>query len=171
MQYEFWIFKPNAFIWSAMKVNLVILLKNMSQVLYKSLSNQIKWIISIAQLMHDPEVELYLSEDLWWFRGSPPGTMARKGAHFHTNHHSIVFRSRLLKCSLIAQRELVTANMVTIIRQREESEPHGSHLVLTLEQTTNKVDNWDYLKKSSQDYKNYICFGFLWIPSMPEPLN
>ena len=69
--------------------------------------------------------------------------MAWKGAHFRTNHHSIVFQSRLLKCFSIAQRELMTsgnsASTVTIIRQRKESEFHGSHLVLTLEQTNKQA--------------------------------
>ena len=49
------------------------------------------------------------------------------------------FQSRLLKCSLIAKRELVTSGnsaiTITIVRQREESVSHGTHLLLTLEKT------------------------------------
>jgi hypothetical protein len=28
-----------------------------------------------------------------------------------------------------------------------------------------RVENWDYLKKDSQDFKNSFQFEFLWIPS------
>ena len=28
-----------------------------------------------------------------------------------------------------------------------------------------RVENWDFLKKDSQDFKNSFRFGFLWIPS------
>ena len=35
-----------------------------------------------------------------------------------------------------------SANAVTIIRQREESEPHGPHQLLTLEQTNNILGNF-----------------------------
>ena len=34
-----------------------------------------------------------------------------------------------------------------------------------------KVENWDFLKKDSQDFKNSFQFGFLWIPSKTGEQN
>ena len=34
-----------------------------------------------------------------------------------------------------------------------------------------RVENWDFLKKDSQDFKNSFQFGFLWIPSKTGEQN
>ena len=34
-----------------------------------------------------------------------------------------------------------------------------------------RVQNWDFLKKDSQDFKNSFQFGFLWIPSKTGKQN
>ena len=34
-----------------------------------------------------------------------------------------------------------------------------------------KVENWDFLKKDSQDFKNSFQLGFLWIPSKTGKQN
>ena len=34
-----------------------------------------------------------------------------------------------------------------------------------------KVENWDFLKKNSQDFKNSVLFGFQWIPSKTGKQN
>ena len=59
--------------------------------------------------------KLYLGEDLWWFEGSRLKPQLEKVLVFATNHHHAVFLSTLLKCLSIAQRELVTLGIITIL--------------------------------------------------------